>query len=58
MQDSNYACFYVLPDDEESGDDDNAAPTRADLKRRAQQIIDSKMKKGRNRPRKKKAGKM
>ncbi|XP_078489128.1 DC2-related axonemal dynein intermediate chain 4 [Ciona intestinalis] len=45
-------------EDDESGDDDAAAPTRGDLKRRSQQIIDSKMKKGRSRPRKKKAGKM
>ncbi|CAK8674702.1 outer dynein arm-docking complex subunit 3-like [Clavelina lepadiformis] len=45
-------------DDDESGDDDAAAPTRADLKRRSQQIIDSKMKKGRSRPRKKKGGKL
>jgi len=44
-------------EDDDSGDDDTAAPTRADLKRRAQQIIDSKMKKGRSRPRKKKGGK-
>merc|ERR1712136_727781 len=29
-------------EDDDSGDDDTAAPTRADLKRRAQQIIDSK----------------
>uniref|UniRef100_F6RG08 ODAD1 central coiled coil region domain-containing protein n=1 Tax=Ciona intestinalis TaxID=7719 RepID=F6RG08_CIOIN len=45
-------------EDDESGDDDAAAPTRGDLKRRSQQIIDSKMKKGRSRPRKKKGGKM
>lgn len=43
-------------EDDDSGDDDAAAPTRADLKRRAQQIIDSKMKKGRSRPRKNKKG--
>nr|CAB3228204.1 IC4 DC2-related axonemal dynein intermediate chain 4 [Phallusia mammillata] len=45
-------------DDDESGDDDTSAPTRVDLKRRSQMIIDSKMKKGRSRPRKKKGGKM
>lgn len=51
--------FWVLsPDDDESGDDDTSAPTRVDLKRRSQMIIDSKMKKGRSRPRKKKGGKM
>merc|ERR1712136_279608 len=43
-------------EDDDSGDDDTAAPTRADLKRRAQQIIDSKLKKGRGRPSRKKKG--
>lgn len=47
----------TFDEDEDSGEDDNSALTRADLKRRAQQLIDAKMKKGRNRPRKKKAGK-
>ena len=42
---------------EESGEDDTAALSRAELKRRAQQLIDAKTKKGRNRPRKKKQGK-
>jgi len=48
----------IIADDDESGDDDNTAPTRDYLKKKSQQIIDSKMKKGRNRPRKKKAGKL
>merc|ERR1712136_631755 len=43
-------------EDDDSGDDDTAAPTRADLKRRVQQIIDSKLKKGRGRPSRKKKG--
>merc|ERR1739838_1181992 len=47
----------TFEDDDDSGEDDTAALTRADLKRRAQQLIDAKMKKGRSRPRKKKGGK-
>jgi len=47
----------TFDDEDDSGEDDTAALTRADLKRRAQQLIDAKMKKGRNRPRKKKGGK-
>ena len=37
-----------------SGEEDTLAPTEADLKRRAQQLIDAKMKKGQNRPPRKK----
>ncbi|XP_039269652.1 outer dynein arm-docking complex subunit 3-like [Styela clava] len=41
-------------EDAESGEDDTGAPTRDALKRRSQQIVDTKLKKGRSRPRKKK----